>query len=68
MIDINKLKKSDIGKKVVYTNGVGEQEPGIIKSWNDKWIFVVYHCDNNWENYQNYTAASTNPNDLFWDS
>lgn len=41
MIDINSLTEKDIGKVVNYFGGVDE-EWGIIKSWNDKFIFVQY--------------------------
>lgn len=66
MICINDLKEEDIGKKVVYINGVGERQLGILKSWNDTWIFVVYNCGGDWENFKNYTAAATKPTDLEW--
>ena len=64
MIDIEKLTDKDIGQYVVYTNGVGEKETGRIKSWNHKWIFVVYHCADEWDNFKEYTAAATDPNNL----
>jgi len=64
MIDINKLTKDDIGKWVVYKSKL-ENEKGRIKSWNDKCIFVVYASNNEWDNYQNYTGCSTNPEDLY---
>ena len=37
---------------------------GRIKQWNDELIFVVYHCDNQWENFSDYTAAGTKAEDL----
>ena len=64
MINIEKLTKADKGKNVIYTNGVGSKEFGRIKSWNYDWIFVVYNCADEWDNYQNYTAAATDPRDL----
>lgn len=64
MIFIKDLTEEDIGRQVIYTDGVGEKNPGRIKSWNDKWIFVVYNCADDWDNYQNYTAAATDPRDL----
>jgi hypothetical protein len=64
MIFVENLTKEDIGRDVIYTNGVGDKEQGRIKSWNEKWIFVVYHCANDWDNYQDYTAAATSPSDL----
>lgn len=66
MVNINVLKQEDIGRWVTYTDGVGNKERGKIKSWNDKWIFVVYKCGDEWDNFQDYTAAATDPNDLEW--
>lgn len=62
-IDINKLTKEDIGKWVRYTS-TPKDEAGRIKSWNEKWVFVVYKCDGDWDDYKNYTAAATDPKDL----
>lgn len=63
-IGIQQLKQSDIGRRVLYVPQHGNSEAGRIKSWNDKFIFVVYKCDEDWDNYQNYTAAGTKPEDL----
>jgi hypothetical protein len=63
MIDINKLNNNDIGKWVLYDNGF-KKERGKIKSWNDTVIFVVYHCDNQWHNFKDYTGAGTFPEEL----
>ena len=60
MIDIKILTNEDIGKWVIYTNHE-KQEEGRIKSWNSKFIFVVYKCNNNWDTFQEYTAAATDP-------
>jgi hypothetical protein len=50
-----------IGDKVTYKN----KEPGVIKAFfDDGLVRVVYHCDNDWENYQNYTSALTLTKDL----
>ena len=64
MLNIFSLKDEDKGRWVIYTGGVGETQKGKIKSWNDTWIFVVYHCADEWDNYQDYTAAATEPSDL----
>ena len=64
MIDITKLTDKDIGKWVIYISGYGKEEKGKLKSWNDKYIFVVYHCANQWDRFQDFTAAATNPRDL----
>ena len=61
MIDIKSLKESDKGRWVEYWPN---KEKGRIKSWNKSFIFVVYKCGEDWDNYQNYTAASTHPKDL----
>jgi len=63
MIDIKKLTKDDVGKWVKYTD-FSKTELGRIKSWNDKFIFVVYSCACNWNNFKDYTAAATSPEDL----
>jgi hypothetical protein len=36
-------------------------ENGIVKSLSDfgNAVFVVYHCNGQWDNYQGYTAALT---------
>jgi len=52
-----------IGDKVTYFKF--KKEKGIIKNLcDDDHVFVVYNCDNNWENYHNYTAARTKISDL----
>jgi hypothetical protein len=58
---ISQLDDSDMGKWVHYWP---RDKYGRIKSWNDEWIFVVYKCDKDWDNFQNYTAVATNPKDL----
>lgn len=67
MIDIRQLADKDKGRYVFYTNGVGNKERGRIKSWNHQWVFVVYNCADEWDDYENYTAAATNPRDLDWE-
>ena len=61
---IKLLTIKDVGRWVEYTPSHGGSEVGRIKSWNDKWIFVVYNCANQWKDYKNYTAAATLPEDL----
>jgi hypothetical protein len=57
MIDLEKLK---VGDKVHYQpDYTDKQENGIVKEIRGSYIFVVYHCDENWEEYQKYTAALT---------
>ena len=66
MINIKVIKEEDKGRWVTYTDSMGNKERGKIKSWNDKWIFVVYNCAGCWDKYQDYTAAATDPKDLEW--
>lgn len=66
MIDISELRKEDIGKWVLYSGGAGETEKGRLKSWNDKFIFVVYKCDYQWDKFQDYTGVATSQEDLRW--
>ena len=65
MVKIKSLKQTDIGKWVEYRGSGGELEKGKIKSWNDRFIFVVYKCGEQWDNFQNYTGQATKPEDLF---
>lgn len=53
------------GQTVTYKPAKGVPEKGIVKSISDEQhVFVVYHCDNNWSNYSEYTAARTRIEDL----
>ena len=63
-IRIEDLKPSDIGRWVIYRPMEGPQERGRIKSWNDKWIFVVYKCDGNWDKFKDYTGCATDSSGL----
>jgi hypothetical protein len=49
-----------IGDKVNYKG----KENGIIKSLSEYGAYVVFSCGNDWDNYQNYTAALCGKNDL----
>jgi hypothetical protein len=59
-----------VGDKVRYqpTYFAGNYwENGIIKeipTHTNKAVRVVYHCSNDWDNYQNYTSALTSLSDL----
>jgi len=61
MIDIKSLKEADKGSWVVVDNTNIGEATGRIKSWNDTYIFVVFHCNGDWENYADYTAEAVNP-------
>jgi hypothetical protein len=64
MINLEQLTEKDIGRFVEYHSYPDNIETGRIKSWNKKWIFVVYNCGGDWIRYRDYTAAATNPKDL----
>ena len=64
MIDISQLQQKDIGKWVRYTAHHGAIEDGRIKSWNEKFIFVVYKCNNEWDRFKDFTGQATSPEDL----
>jgi len=60
-LDMQSLK---LKQKVHYIPFKGcspsEYENGVIKSiQDDNHVFVVYHCNGEWENIENYTAART---------
>jgi hypothetical protein len=68
MIDISKLTRDDIGRWVKFKGFSGKEEIGKLKFWNDRYIFVVFHCDDNWGNYADYTGESVNSCNLeFYD-
>jgi hypothetical protein len=54
------------GDFVTYVPTYGEKERGRVKSLNASGTgaFVVYHCNNEWDRYQHYTAALTDITDL----
>jgi len=55
------VTSNDIGCWVLYRP---KNEKGRIKSYNDKFVFVVFKCDDNWNDYQNYTGCATRREDL----
>lgn len=64
---IQDLKESDIGRMVNYKPNM-ENEFGKILKFNNQTqtAWVVYKCNEDWDNYQNYTAASTKYSDLYF--
>ena len=63
MIKIKDLTEAHVGLWVEYDSGF-KMEKGRIKSWNETWVFVVYNCNNKWDNFMNYTGCATAPGDL----
>ncbi|MCK5131728.1 MAG: hypothetical protein KAR40_06195 [Candidatus Sabulitectum sp.] len=60
-MDIKRLRK---GMWVEYSPEHGKPQAGRVKYWNEKFVFVVYHCGDDWDNYTDYTAAATYVGDL----
>ena len=58
------VTEGDIGRYVLYYPGYGDPERGRIKSFNTHFVFVVYKCNNDWDNYKDYTGCSTRREDL----
>ena len=60
-IEKRHLKKGDKVHYIPYPNcGINEMENGIFKSVHPQTMapMVVFHCGNDWENYEDYTAQS----------
>lgn len=51
----------EVGERVHYVPAVGSPENGIVKSVHPggRTCAVVYKCNGDWANYQNYTGCST---------
>jgi len=66
MIDISKLEESDKGRWVQFIKYYGDDAKalGKIKSWNNKYIFVVFQCDREWKNYADYIGEAVDPSRL----
>jgi hypothetical protein len=56
------------GDTVTYTpfNGAdkSKEQQGIVKTIDERGIFVVFNCGGNWEHYQDYTAQKCNRSQL----
>lgn len=54
------------GDKVTYVPIADSLEKGIVKSMceDHQYVFVVYKCADDWNNYQDYTGQRTDINDL----
>ena len=65
MIEIKNLTNADVGRWVVYNDGIRPPERGRIKSWNEKYVFVVYERPGrDMSKFREYTAVATAPEDL----
>lgn len=61
------LPELQVGQWIYYRKCNGRFEQGRVKSKHPEQdaYFVVYHCDMDWENFADYTAALTNSEDLW---
>ena len=64
MMKRSDFRDSDIGRWVAYVPERRPIEQGRIKGLGRDVVFVVYHCNDNWDNFENYTGCATNPSDL----
>ena len=68
MIELKKLGPQHVGAWVRYRTP-DRVEYGRLKSWvsfspTSHVAFVVYHSDNRWEDFEHFTAESTDPEQL----
>ena len=68
MIDVTALKPKDVGLFVIYQEGLFVQEKGRIKSWHHDTVYVVFKCNQRWEDYKNYTGEGCNPEHLTFEN
>ena len=57
----------NVGMKVRYQPSYFEEgrfDNGVVKRIDGNLVWVVYHCDDNWKEYYNYTASLTRIEDL----
>ena len=66
MVDVTKIYKGDrVHYMPDHYKKSGRFENGKVKSIAPNGgVFVVYNCGGNWDNFENYTAANTRPEDL----
>jgi len=58
----------DLGRWVTYTDDTGQIQRGRLKSFDAVHAFVVFHCNDDWDNYQNYTAQAVAREALNYDT
>jgi predicted ribosome quality control (RQC) complex YloA/Tae2 family protein len=60
------MKTEDLkkGMWVEYCDPNKPVEIGRVKSWNDKIVFVVFHANDDWSHYYNYTGSAVLIEDL----
>jgi hypothetical protein len=61
MITLTSLKRSDIGRWMTFTHQDGTVEKGRLKTWSHEVIFIVFKCDNRWDDFLQFTGVSCEP-------
>jgi len=55
----------EIGDKVRYCPEHSlKEEKGVVKSIQPDLAWIVYNCNNDWDNYRDYTGCATKITDL----
>jgi hypothetical protein len=49
---------------VNYNRDLWGPQKGRIKFWNRQFIFVVFNCANQWDQFLDFTAVAVRPEDL----
>jgi hypothetical protein len=65
-LQIDQLSDKDRGRWVEYCSTTGQRERGRIKSWDRSFVFVVFRCDGRWDEYKNFTASATLPEEILF--
>jgi hypothetical protein len=67
MVNVTKLKNGDsVHYAPEHYKKDNKFENGVVKSISPNGgVFVVYNCGGEWHKFMDYTAANTNPKDLF---
>jgi hypothetical protein len=55
-MNLSEIKKGD---RVHYTPRFGDTQNGIVKGVTERGVWVVFHCDGNWDDYEHYTGSLT---------
>jgi hypothetical protein len=65
MIYITDLKPEHVGQWIRYRGGrTGEWEHGRIKTWNARHLFVVFKCDERWDDFELFTSMACDPSTI----
>lgn len=53
------MNKFKVGDKVHYSRKYNDSVNGIVKEVREDIAFVVFHCNNEWDRYQDFTGCGT---------